>query len=150
MNHLLRPWIWSSFRASSGLTPCDVPFRYASDPSPCDCPVANPSPRPRYGNSCNMRARFTGNLSEDQTKCLARTFHESLAVTTDMAVLPGVLGCRLLRSTAQVRLGTNPEVPRDGCPVARPSSSRSLRSAQSRKRVPSCVVSRQQFMKYPG
>ena len=24
MNHLLRPWIWSSFRASSGLTPCDV------------------------------------------------------------------------------------------------------------------------------
>ncbi|MEJ2233070.1 MAG: hypothetical protein P8X67_04020 [Syntrophobacterales bacterium] len=45
---------------------------------------------------------------------------------------------------------TNPAVPRDGCPVARPSSSRSLRSAQSRKRVPSCVVSRQQFMKYPG
>jgi hypothetical protein len=35
-------------------------------------------------------------------------------------------------------------------PVARPSSSRSLCSAQSRKRVPSFVVSRQQFMKYPG
>jgi hypothetical protein len=42
-------------------------------------------------------------------------------------------------------------------PVARPSNSRSLRSAQSRtasgicdKRVPSCVASRQQFMKYPG
>jgi TRAP-type uncharacterized transport system fused permease subunit len=34
--------------------------------------------------------------------------------------------------------------------VAHPSSSRSLRSAQSRKRVPSFVVSRQQFMKYPG
>jgi hypothetical protein len=50
----------------------------------------------------------------------------------------------------QVRLGTNPAVPRDGCQVAHPSSSRSLRSAQSRKRVPSCVVSRQQFMKYPG
>ncbi|MEE9526036.1 MAG: hypothetical protein V3W07_00085 [Syntrophobacteria bacterium] len=45
---------------------------------------------------------------------------------------------------------TNPAVPRDGCPVARPSSSRSLRSAQSRKRVPSFVISRQQFMKYPG
>ena len=37
-----------------------------------------------------------------------------------------------------------------GCQVARPSSSRSLRSAQSRKRVPSFVVSRQQFMKHPG
>jgi hypothetical protein len=39
----------------------------------------------------------------------------------------------------------NPAVPRDGCPVAHPSSSRSLRSAQSRKRVPSFVVSRQQL-----
>ncbi|MES0397972.1 MAG: hypothetical protein ABUK17_10575, partial [Syntrophobacteria bacterium] len=28
---------------------------------------------------------------------LARIFHESLATTTDMAVLPGVLGCRPLR-----------------------------------------------------
>jgi hypothetical protein len=42
--------------------------------------------------------------------------------TTDMAVLPGVLGCRPLRRTAQVRLGTNPTVPRDGCQVAHPSS----------------------------
>jgi hypothetical protein len=47
-------------------------------------------------------------------------FHESLAATTDMAVLPGVLGCRHLRRTDKVRLGTNPAVPRDGCPVARP------------------------------
>ncbi|MDH3929114.1 MAG: hypothetical protein OEV22_14335 [Deltaproteobacteria bacterium] len=54
-----------------------------------------------------------------------------------------------LRRTVQVRLRTNPAVPRDGCQVAHPSSSRSLRSAQSRKRVPSFVVSRQQFMKYP-
>ena len=38
---------------------------------------------------------------------LARIFHESLAATTDMAVLPGVLGCRPLRRTIQVRLGTN-------------------------------------------
>ncbi|MGB7032859.1 MAG: hypothetical protein WBF29_15580 [Syntrophobacteria bacterium] len=67
-----------------------------------------------------------------------------------MAVLPDVLGCRPLRRTVEVRLGANPAVPRDDCQVARPSSSRSLRSAQSRKRVPSCVVSRQQFMKYPG
>ena len=34
-----------------------------------------------------------------------------------MAALPGVLGCRLLRRTVQVRLGTNPAVPRDGCPA---------------------------------
>ena len=32
-------------------------------------------------------------------------FHESLAPTADMAVLPGVLGCRTLRRTVQVRLG---------------------------------------------
>ena len=44
-----------------------------------------------------------------------------------MAVLPGVLGCSfgfaqdrlLLRRTIQVRFGTNREVPRDDCPVAR-------------------------------
>ncbi|MGB6279999.1 MAG: hypothetical protein WBG91_07275, partial [Syntrophobacteria bacterium] len=41
---------------------------------------------------------------------LTRIFHESLAATTDMAVLPGVLGCRPLRRTVQVRLGTNPAV----------------------------------------
>ena len=41
---------------------------------------------------------------------LARIFHESLAATTDMGVLPGVLGCRTLRRTVQVRLGTNPAV----------------------------------------
>ncbi len=35
-------------------------------------------------------------------------FHESLAATTDMAVLPGVLGRRLLRRTTKVRLGTEP------------------------------------------
>jgi hypothetical protein len=53
---------------------------------------------------------------------LARMFHESPAATTDMVVLPGVLGCRYLRRTIQVRLETNPAVPRDGCQVARPSS----------------------------
>jgi len=49
---------------------------------------------------------------------LTRMFHESLTATLDMAVL----GCRLLRRTARVRLGTNPAIPRDGHPVARPSS----------------------------
>ncbi|MEE8620986.1 MAG: hypothetical protein V3T37_02925 [Syntrophobacteria bacterium] len=34
MNYLLRPRIWPSFRASSGVGPCDVPFRYASEPIP--------------------------------------------------------------------------------------------------------------------
>ena len=42
-----------------------------------------------------------------------------------MAVLPGVLGCSFgyaqdkltLRRTVKVRLGTNPAVPRDGCPA---------------------------------
>jgi len=48
---------------------------------------------------------------------LARISHELLAATTDMAGLPCVLGCWLLRRTVQVRLGTNPAVPRDGCQV---------------------------------
>ena len=34
MNNLLRPRIWASFLASSGVGPCDVPFRYASEPIP--------------------------------------------------------------------------------------------------------------------
>ncbi|MEE9122051.1 MAG: hypothetical protein V3U56_12330 [Syntrophobacteria bacterium] len=63
-----------------------------------------------------------------------------------MTVLPGVLRCRILRRTVQVRLGSNPL----RLPVARPSNSRSLRSAQSRKRVPSFTVSRHQFVKHPG
>ena len=51
-----------------------------------------------------------------------------------MAALPGVLGCRLLRRTVQVRLGTNPAVPRDELPGG----------------TPIFVISRQQFMQYPG
>ncbi|MBW2625862.1 MAG: hypothetical protein JRC54_06690 [Deltaproteobacteria bacterium] len=47
-----------------------------------------------------------------------------------MAVLPGVLVCRTLRRTVQVRLGTN-----------------TLRLPGG---IPIFVVSRQQFMKYPG
>jgi hypothetical protein len=61
---------------------------------------------------------------------LARIFHESLTATTDMGVLPGVLGCRSLRRTVQVRLGINTLRLPGGTPIF--------------------VVSRQQFMKYPG
>ena len=57
-------------------------------------------------------------------------FHELLTVTLDMAALPGVLGCRLLRRTVQVRLGTNTLRFPGGTPVF--------------------MVSRQQFMKHPG
>ena len=46
-------------------------------------------------------------LPVDSTSLLARIFHESPAATKDMVVLPGVLGCRLLRRTVQVRLGTD-------------------------------------------
>jgi hypothetical protein len=38
---------------------------------------------------------------------VARIFHESPAATADMAILPVVLGCRTLRRTVQVRLGSN-------------------------------------------
>ncbi|MDH3949493.1 MAG: hypothetical protein OEV11_00525 [Deltaproteobacteria bacterium] len=61
---------------------------------------------------------------------LARIFHESLAATTDMAVLPGVLGCRYLRRTVQVRLGTNTLRLPGGTPIF--------------------VISRKQFIKYQG
>jgi hypothetical protein len=57
-------------------------------------------------------------------------FHELLAATTDMAILPGVLGCRPLRRTVQVRFGTNT--------LWLPGSK------------PIFVVSRQQFMNPPG
>ncbi len=60
----------------------------------------------------------------------ARMFHELLAATTDMAALPGVLGCRTLRRTVQVRLGTNTLRLPGGTPIF--------------------VISRQQFMKHPG
>jgi hypothetical protein len=61
---------------------------------------------------------------------LARIFHEWPAATADMTVLPGVLGCRILRRTVQVRLGSNPLRLPGGTLFSR--------------------VSRRQFMKYPG
>ena len=61
---------------------------------------------------------------------LSRIFHESPAATTHMTVLPGVLGCRALRRTVQVRLGSNTLRLPGGTPIF--------------------AVSPQQFMKYPG
>jgi hypothetical protein len=62
MNHLLRPRIWPSFLASSGVGPCDVPFRYASEPIPryrgTSCQVAQTSSWSRDSNSSNIRARI--------------------------------------------------------------------------------------------
>ncbi|MEJ2236557.1 MAG: hypothetical protein P8X67_21860 [Syntrophobacterales bacterium] len=93
-------------------------------------------------------SQFTEPVIPDESAYLAWIFHESPAATTDMVVLPCVFECRPLRRTVQVRKPI-PRYRGTSCQVARPSSSRSLRSAQSRKRVPSFAVSRQQFMKHP-
>jgi hypothetical protein len=62
--------------------------------------------------------------------------HSRLGVTatTDMAVLPGVLGCWLLQRTIQVRLGNQSRVTAGRLPGG----------------TPIFMVSRQQFMKHPG
>ncbi|MGB6382730.1 MAG: hypothetical protein WBG51_16280 [Syntrophobacteria bacterium] len=57
-------------------------------------------------------------------------FHESPAATVDTPVLPGVLGCRTLRRTVQVRLGSNPLRLPGGTPFS--------------------TVSRRRFVKHPG
>jgi hypothetical protein len=49
-----------------------------------------------------------GGMTRKTALVLARIFHESPAATEDMTVLPGVLACRTLRRTVQVRLGSNP------------------------------------------
>jgi len=56
--------------------------------------------------------------------------HELPAAIADMTVLPGVLGCRTLRRTVQVRLGSNPLRLSGGTAIS--------------------TVSRHQFMKHPG
>ncbi|MEJ2428350.1 MAG: hypothetical protein P8075_05445 [Deltaproteobacteria bacterium] len=57
-------------------------------------------------------------------------FHESLAATEDIAVLPGVLGCRTLRRTVQVGFGSNTLRLPGGTAIF--------------------TISRQQFMQHPG
>ena len=78
-------------------------------------------------------AKAAGQISEESIAkiiALTRMFHESLAPTVDMAALPGVLGCRTLRRTVQVRLGSNTLRLPGGTPIF--------------------TVSRLQFMKHPG
>ncbi|MEE8316678.1 MAG: hypothetical protein V3R70_09030 [Syntrophobacteria bacterium] len=53
-----------------------------------------------------------------------------MTATADMTVLPGVLRCRILRRTVQVRLGSNPLRLPGGTPIF--------------------TVSRHQFVKHPG
>ena len=61
---------------------------------------------------------------------LARIYHEWPAETADMTVLPGVLGCRTLRRTVQIRLGSNFLLLPGGTAIF--------------------TVSRRQFMRHPG
>ena len=53
-----------------------------------------------------MRPANTRDLAVS-SKDITWMFHESLAATADMDVLPGVLECCTLRRTVQVRLGSN-------------------------------------------
>ena len=81
-------------------------------------------------SSLETMPQFAEHVIPDEAAYLAWIFHGSPAATTDMDVLPGVLGCRPLRRTVQVRLGTNTLRLPGGTPIF--------------------AVSRQQFMKYPG
>ena len=116
MNYLLRPRIWPSFLASSGVGPCDVPFRYAS------------------ASIVDLGFRISDFLQQFMIQNLI------------VQISPFVFSSPELFCKFSIRNPNSAIVN----PVARPSSSRSLRSAQSRERVPSFVVSRQQFMKYRG
>ncbi|MCG6946335.1 MAG: hypothetical protein LJE87_13460 [Deltaproteobacteria bacterium] len=71
-----------------------------------------------------MKGRFQSELT--------RIFHESLAATTDMAVLPGVLRCWILRRTVQVRLGPDTLRLPGGTPIL--FALAALRSVPHRKR----------------
>ena len=54
-----RPRVFLRLRSGQAHLPCDVPFRYASDPTPCGCRVARPSARSRDVNSWNIRAKLS-------------------------------------------------------------------------------------------
>ena len=81
----------------------------------------------RFASLC---VENTSVIRDQSSGSLAHIFHESLAATTDMTILPGVPGYRPLRRTVQVRLGANTLRLPGGTPIF--------------------MVSRQQFMEYPG
>jgi hypothetical protein len=87
------------------------------------------SPRLPFAVSPCRSAKLA-NSAMGSERPLTRILHESPAATKDMGVLPAVLGCRLLRRTVQVRLGTNTLRLPGGTPIF--------------------TVSRLQFMQYPG
>ena len=60
-----------------------------------------------FGKRCYSNLFIRPWIVSPNISGLARIFHGSLAATTDMVALPGVLGCRHLRRTVQVRLGTD-------------------------------------------
>jgi hypothetical protein len=108
-------------------------------PGDPDCPTGGEHQEPGVeGEALRQRlisrtgagGRLVEPRGEKEEGALARIFHESLAATTDLAVLPGVLGCWPLRRTVQVRLGTNPLRWPGGTPIF--------------------AASRHQFMKHPG
>jgi hypothetical protein len=72
-----------------------------------------------YLSQKRMQVQFPPSALSESVLC---TLKSAISNVQSIIVLPGVLGCRPLRRTVQVRLGTNPALPRDGCPVARPSS----------------------------
>jgi hypothetical protein len=82
------------------------------------------SSRPPRSEATEKQANFdplSGGPTPLRRRSLTRIMHELPAATADLAVLPGAVGSRTLRRTQQVRLSSSPAVPRDGCPVARPS-----------------------------
>ena len=106
--------------------------------------------RPLHDLRFQIEGCLTANSSFDQDKnipfastvcfVLLGLVQSQIRNLQSIIVLPGVLGCQPLRRTVQVRLGTNPAVRLpDGPPAspcshggqARPSSSRSLSSAQA-------------------
>ena len=130
MNHLLRPRIWPSFSPSCRLYEPEawrprVFLRQAQDRLPLRRTI-----QVRLGFDFRFRILDLGFLT---------TIDDIELNSSDFAIRSLVLTSFSANFHSAIV-----------DPVARSSSSRSLRSAQSRKRVPSFVVSRQQFMKYPG
>ena len=84
-------------------------------------PFMNEDESHQVGKGSLEPGYFMNNLLRPRNWEPACGTERSAASANYMADLPGVLGCRALRRTVQVRLGTNTAVPRDGCQVAQPT-----------------------------